>query len=153
MMTIVDDLVNNMVAEKTFSGKPLNEANARAHPQVSSSYMVKSKVQEPTPHQPLRQVAPVFARDARQLPNRAKDSPTRAEMELHVETLWQEHPTASQVYRTKKELFDRMFYGKTVTEIFEILRRGEKRKRVSDGEVDGNGPLHKKTSQYGSVKE
>jgi hypothetical protein len=154
MMTVVDDLVNSMVAEKSFLGKPLNEAKARANSQVSSSGMAQWKTKEPTRQQPLRQAAPAFSRDAHQVPNKAANgSLMRAEMKSHVETIWQEHPTASQAYRSKEELFDRMFYGKTVTEIYEILARGEKRKRVSDGEGDDNGLLHKKAGQCGAMKE
>jgi hypothetical protein len=47
-------------------------------------------------------------------------------------------------------MFDAMFYGKTVTEIYEILG---KRKRSANNEGIEDWPLHKKVDQHGFTEQ
>jgi hypothetical protein len=111
---------------------------------------IKMEAEEPTRQQPFRQSAPIFARESWRLMTEANDRSTIADMESHIETLWQEQPLASQPSSTKQKMFDTMFYGKTVTEIYEILG---KRKRSANNEGFEDRPLHKKVDQHGFTKQ
>jgi hypothetical protein len=111
---------------------------------------IKMEAEEPTRQQPFRQSAPIFARESRRLLTEANDRSTIADMESHIETLLQEQPLASRTSRTKQKMFDAMFYGKTVTEIYEILG---KRKRSANNEGTEDRPLHKKVDQHGFTKQ
>jgi hypothetical protein len=111
---------------------------------------INIEAEKPTRQQPFRQSAPIFACESHRLLADANDRSTIADMESHIETLLQEQPLASRTSRTKQKMFDAMFYGKTVPEIYEILGG---RKRSANNEGIEDWPLHKKVDQHGFAKQ
>lgn len=111
---------------------------------------IKMEAKELSRQQLSRQAAPIFAADPRRLLLEGKDHSTIADMELHINTIWEEQPAVAQRLYSKQEIFERIFYGKTFKEIYEILG---KRKRLSDDVGDENMPLSKKIDQHGGTKE
>jgi hypothetical protein len=106
---------------------------------------IKIEGEEPTRQQSLRQAMPTFGYEFRQSLNEANDRLRIADMQSHIDSIWEEQPLASQHFRSKQEMFDRMFYGKTVTEIQEIL--GKRKRPVNNEEIE-NMPLRKKIDQH-----
>jgi hypothetical protein len=107
---------------------------------------VKLEVAKPTHQQASIQVVSISALESRQPPDEATDK--IANIALHFEKLYEKQPLLSQPFYSKQEIFERIFYGKTVTEIYEILG---KRKRSANEEIE-QMPLHKKVDQDGVTK-
>ena len=122
---------------------------------VPSNYRstIKMEAEDPTRQQPFRAAAPIFAGDVYRQLNEVGETSIMAEMKSRVEDIYEEQPIVSRLFHSKQEMFERMYAGKTVTEIYEIMRNGNhaKRKRVSDKEGDKNMPLRKKTDQHGGT--
>ncbi|KAE9381294.1 hypothetical protein N431DRAFT_457895 [Stipitochalara longipes BDJ] len=124
-MQSVLDTLDGIVAERPFLGTPLKEIQAKMEvnePQTFSNGVVQSELQVDHSHQ-------MFGNDI-------------VQPELQ--------PFASQFSQSRQEQFEKMFHGKTITEIFDILG---KRKRDPGNIEEEATPRYKKTAPHGCTND
>jgi hypothetical protein len=108
--------------------------------------IVRRQSKEPAPNPTVEMI---------QRANEADENSKLAEIETRIENILLLEPLASQAFNSKQEIFETMYSGKTVSEIYEILHnetRG-KRKRLSDSDGSDNMPLRKKADQHACMKK